>query len=184
MSFRLALPSPKILVRIGLCALFTASMVGCTGTSNKTKKNPDIVRSTDPVPPAPVSPAPKVWPYSQAPEVPDGFKAVRRLKVVSFPSGGSSLNNEASGALSEAVQMLKENSAWHILCVGHTDNAGESSSVGMSRAKAAASLFRGRGIDRSRIHTQSVGSAYAEAQEYETEQRKRDRKVEVWAFRP
>ena len=183
MSFRLTLPSSHLLVRMGLCVVLAGFLVGCT-SANKTQKPKDIVRSTDPVPPAPVSPTPKVWPYSQAPEVPAGFKAVRRLKVVSFPSGGSSLNSEASGALSEAVQMVKDNSAWHILCVGHTGKTGEGSNVGMSRAKAAASLFRGRGVDASRIHTQNVGSAYAEAEEFETEQRKRDRKVEVWAFRP
>jgi outer membrane protein OmpA-like peptidoglycan-associated protein len=175
---------------LGIAALLTGTslallVAGCSQFSRTSSRPADIERSTTgQVDLPPPEPAPTSWSYDVAPAVPGGMQVVRRLKQVSFAKGSSSLDNEARGALGQAVEAVQQNSIWHLLIVGHADKFGEGANLGMSRANAVKSLLTSRGVDASRLHVQSLGSTYAQAGEFEKEGQKRDRKVEVWAFHP
>ncbi len=168
--------------------LALALAVGCAPTKKGSSSTwqPDSVQETgsgtSTLPP-PVS----EWAYTEPPVVPDGFKAQQRVQRVSFGAGSASLGSEARGALSGSMELIEAQFQWHLLLVGFTDNAGEAGkadALARERTDTVRRYLEGRGIDGSRITTMSMGSRYAEGDQYTPETRARDRAVEVWAFRP
>ncbi len=172
-------------------AMVLALAAGCEAMRSKTAP-PPATTTADGTPvigggpsaaqvPEPVT----TWSMSEAPAVPEGLHVHRLLKTVTFPAGSSTLNQEAKGALIEAVKEMKTNSRWHALAVGFTDNrgeAGQGSSLSMARAQAVRSYLAGQGIAEGRISVQAMGSRYAQGGDFEPEAVARDRHVQLWAF--
>jgi len=132
-----------------------------------------------------IPPPVTAWTYSEAPAVPSGLEVHELLKTVTFPQGSSSLNQEAKGALIEAVRELKTNTRWHVLVAGFTDNRGETgnaAALSRARAEAAKSYLVSQGIPAERISIQALGSKYAEGGEFEPQQVARDRAAQLWVF--
>ncbi len=178
-------------VRVGLGLAITALSVGGCANLYKSKNEPRPMtsqgqeiyggRPTKPDIPPPVT----TWTYSEAPAVPSGLEVQKLLKTVTFPQGSSSLNQEAQGALIEAVRELKVNTRWHVLAVGLTDNRGEAgnaASLARARADAAKKYLVSHGIPAERISTQGLGAKYAEGGEFEPERVARDRAAQIWVF--
>jgi outer membrane protein OmpA-like peptidoglycan-associated protein len=105
--------------------------------------------------------------------------------VVTFASGSGALDTEAEGALALVAEELKLNSKWKVLVVGFADKVGETAAgetLGSKRAQSVSNRLKTIGVPQERLHAQSLGSAYAEGDQWTKGAQKQDRRAEVWAF--
>jgi len=187
-------------VRIAFAALLTvasaACLSGCKGfktsfddptadSSHPAQATHGAESQSRPMNTPSATPTQTTWPYREAPGVSGGHKPVRRVQVVTFPQNSASLSTEAAGALGVITDELKTNTKWSILVAGFADKMGESAGgqpLGTKRAQAVADYLASRGVAKDRIHLQSLGSTYAEGDQWTKEAQKQDRRAEVWAF--
>ena len=182
-------PRP-VSVRVGRClagALLVMILVasGCAGSHGKASSPSDQAGGGGTYTPPPVVEVTQ-WPYSEPPEVPDGWKVKKLVKEVTFAGGTATLGAEARGALREMVRETASNAKWGFLAVGFTDNRGEEPravKLGLARAKAVSGFLRSLGVEADRLAVMNLGSRYAKAGEFEPRKLAHDRRVEVWAFR-
>ncbi len=178
-------PRSRAIRMAGIIALAAglAVLSGCNiGKRSSSAPSEEIIANTDPNPEPVVIPEVTEWPYAETPPVPDGYDVRKQLLDVTFPAGSAALDAEARGALGEAIDQLKTNSAWHALVVGFSDGKNESGALARTRAEAVSKILASRGIDASRVSVLGLGSAYAKAGEFEPEQLTRDRRAEIWVF--
>lgn len=163
------------------------SLAGCAGTRNSRGAADTPPGGGSPAPAGEVHAPPSSWPYPESPALAEGAEVHKLLKQVTFESGSATLNSEARGALGQAVDLLRQNTAWSALVVGFADARGEASRAARlseQRAAAVSGFLASQGIDKSRVTVQAMGSAHAQAGPYEANQAEQDRRCELWAFTP
>jgi len=126
------------------------------------------------------------WPYEEAAAIQSvGVRPHARVQRLSFRPGSASLDLEAQGALRESLHDFESNTRWKIVIVGATDrNEARANPMHLceQRTDVVKRWLVGQGVDGSRISTMSVGSGYAEGDEFSPTTMESDRRVDVWAF--
>jgi SH3 domain-containing YSC84-like protein 1 len=104
------------------------------------------------------------------------------LSNVHFETGKADITPDSEGALSDAVNTLKEHVEWRIRVEGFTDNVGSKAAnlkLSSDRAAAVANWLADHGIDRSRLTSKGYGDARPVASNSTDEGRAKNRRVQL-----
>jgi len=104
------------------------------------------------------------------------------ISASGFHTGSAKLNKTAFAALDSLVPQLKQNTAWLIKVVGHTDNVGGAAvnkKLSLERAGAVKAYLVKKGVAKTRISTQGVSATKPAACNDTEAGRAKNRRIEV-----
>lgn len=115
----------------------------------------------------------------------NGLKAIRVTfdGGILFPTGKSTLNEQAKGDLTRFAQNLKDNPDTDVQILGFTDNTGSfaaNEKVSNARAEAVLSFLANKGVSPTRLTAKGVPMADYVASNETAEGRAQNRRVEIY----
>ncbi len=109
------------------------------------------------------------------------------LEQVRFESGKASLREGSQAELDKLVSLLKDHPEMHLGILGHTDSAGSNKTnktLSQKRAESVANYLISKGILADRLNAKGMGERFPIASNREATGRIKNRRVEVYLYKP
>ncbi len=109
------------------------------------------------------------------------------LASTSFPTGQTQLSSDSQRELDELVAFLQSHPEDYLGIYGHTDSSGNPSTnerLSAKRAEAIANYLIDKGISKDRLVHKGVGDQFPIAPNTTPEGRSKNRRIEVYLFKP